>query len=85
MTMSPSRPKSLRVCLTRSTPVLGVERAPPPGAKHCSTAREHAAHGFDRQRDRSPIEHAVPSVEEANQLVTVVTFALPHDGADDRV
>ena len=65
--------------------VLGVERAPAPGTKHRSAAREHAAHEFDRQRDRSSIEHAVPRVEETNQLVTIVTLALAHDGADDRV
>ena len=85
ITMSASRPRSANVAATSSTPVGRVERAAPLGAEHGAAPRQRAAHRLDRQRHRPPLAHAVPGVEEADELVAVDALALAHDGADDGV
>ena len=85
MTMSASRPRSAIVAATSSTPRRRVERAAPLGAEHRAAARQRAAHRLDRQRHRAPLAHAVPGVEEADELVAVDPLALAHDGPDHGV
>ena len=65
--------------------VVGVERAPPPGTEHRPAAREQTAHRLDRERRRPPLHHAVPRVEEADDLVAVRPLALADDRTDHRV
>ena len=83
--MSPSRPRSAIVAATSSTPGRRVERAPPLRAEHRAAPRQRAAHRLHGERDRAPLAHAVPRVEEADQLVAVDALALADDGPDHRV
>jgi hypothetical protein len=46
-----------------------VERAPTAGAEHGAAARQRAAHRLDRERHRAALHHAVPRVEEPDDLV----------------
>ena len=46
---------------------------------------QHAAQRAHVERHRAALEHAVPGVEEADELVAVVQLALADDGPDDRV
>jgi hypothetical protein len=46
---------------------------------------QHAAHGFNRQRHRVSIHHAVPGIDKSNELVAIVALALSHNSANHRV
>ncbi len=64
---------------------VDVERATSPCAEHGAAARQHAAHRFDRERQRSAFHDAVPGVAEADDLVAEMAFALADDGAQHGV
>ena len=85
MTIRASRPRSAIVAVDLGDAGRRVERAAPLGAEHRAAARQRAAHRLDRQRHRAPLAHAVPRVEEADELVAVDPLALAHDGPDHGV
>ena len=62
-----------------------VVRAAPLGAEQRAASRQHPAQRADVELQVAPLEHTVPGVEEADDLVAVVDLALADDGADHRV
>ena len=86
MTTSASRPMSANVVGDLLRAVGVVVRAAPPGAEQRAAARQHAAQRAARRAASCAVRmHAVPGIEEADELVAVVQLTLADDGADDRV
>ena len=53
--------------------------------EHRAAARQGAAQLLDAERHEATLEHALPPVEEPDELVAVDALALASDGAHDRV
>ena len=84
-TTRPSIPMSLNVAATCSGPSGLVVRAAAPGAQQGAALRQHAAQRPHVERHRSALAHAIPRVEEPDQLVAIVELALANDRPNDRV
>src|SRR5205823_1737909 len=55
------------------------------GTENRSPARKDPSAAFDIENHRAVLEHALPAVAEAHELVAVVAFPFSHDGTDDSI
>ena len=62
-----------------------VERTPPLRAQQGAAAGQHPPQGADVEGHGALLQHPVPGVQEADDLVPVDGLPLAHDGADHRV
>ena len=65
--------------------VLVVVRTTAAGAQQRATPGQHSAQRRHVERNRSTVHHAVPRIEETNELVAVYELALADDRPNHRV
>jgi hypothetical protein len=83
--MSTSMPRSFSEASTRFLAVLGLVDVRARGAEDRAALVQDAARVLARQLDRVVVEHALPALAKAEDLVSVVVDPLADDSADDGV